>query len=87
MTAMIIAETGDFSRFDSADKLLVYDGLYPSTFQSGQLKIVRYIPPSSDDMLDVMSDIEKYINDDYELDTLIRVALIHYHFETIHISS
>nr|WP_301961953.1 IS110 family transposase [uncultured Phascolarctobacterium sp.] len=38
MAAMIIAETGDFSRFESADKLLAYAGLSPSTYQSGQLK-------------------------------------------------
>ena len=38
MGAMILAETGDFSRFDSPDKLLAYAGLSPSTHQSGQLK-------------------------------------------------
>lgn len=37
MGAMIIAEIGDFSRFDSADKLLAYAGMSPSTYQSGQL--------------------------------------------------
>ena len=37
MGAMILAETGDFSRFDSPDKLLAYAGLSPSTYQSGQL--------------------------------------------------
>ena len=37
MGAMIIAEIGDFSRFDSADKILVYAGMFPSTYQSGQL--------------------------------------------------
>ena len=38
MGAMILAEIGDFSRFDSADKLLAYAGMSPSTYQSGQLK-------------------------------------------------
>lgn len=37
MGAMILAEVGDFSNFDSADKILVYTGLSPSTYQSGQL--------------------------------------------------
>jgi transposase len=37
MGAMILAEVGDFSRFDSPDKVLAYAGLSPSTFQSGQL--------------------------------------------------
>ena len=38
MAAMILAEVGDFSRFDSPDKLLAYAGMSPSTYQSGQLK-------------------------------------------------
>ena len=38
MGAMIIAEIGDFSRFDSPDKLLAFAGMSPSTYQSGQLK-------------------------------------------------
>ena len=37
MGAMIIAEIGDFNRFDSPDKILAYAGLSPSTYQSGQL--------------------------------------------------
>ena len=37
MGAMIIAEIGDFHRFDSADKILAYAGMSPSTYQSGQL--------------------------------------------------
>ena len=37
MGAMILAEVGDFSRFESPDKLLAYAGLSPSTYQSGQL--------------------------------------------------
>jgi len=37
MGAMILAEVGDFSCFESPDKLLAYAGLSPSTYQSGQL--------------------------------------------------
>lgn len=37
MGAMVLAEIGDFSRFDSADKILAYAGMSPSTYQSGQL--------------------------------------------------
>ena len=36
MGAMILAEIGDFSRFESPDKLLAYAGLSPSTYQSGK---------------------------------------------------
>ena len=52
--------------------------------QGSTLNNARYIPPSPDDMLDAMSDLEKYINADDSQDTLIRAALIHYQFESIH---
>ena len=48
------------------------------------LQDARYIPPSVEDMAQAMSDLEKYINSDDDLDILIRAALIHYQFETIH---
>ena len=37
MGAMILAEVGDFQNFASADKILAYAGMSPSTYQSGQL--------------------------------------------------
>jgi transposase len=37
MGAMILAEIGDFSRFDNPDQILAYAGLSPTTYQSGQL--------------------------------------------------
>lgn len=52
--------------------------------QDSNLKNASYIPPNSEDMEEAMSDLEKYINYDDEIDTLIRSALIHYQFETIH---
>jgi Fic family protein len=48
------------------------------------LKDARYIPPNVEDMQNAMSDLEKFINENVEYDPLIRVALIHYQFETIH---
>ena len=39
MGTMILAEIGDFSRFDSPDKILAYAGMSPSTYQSGQLSL------------------------------------------------
>ena len=39
MGAMILAEIGDFSRFDSPDKILAYAGMSPSTYQSGQFSL------------------------------------------------
>lgn len=46
-----------------------------------------YVPPAPDDMLRAMDDLERYIHGDvYDdgLDVLIKAALIHYQFETIH---
>ena len=34
---LTIPEIGDFNRFDSADQILAYAGMSPSTYQSGQL--------------------------------------------------
>ena len=66
---------------------------YPGEFRRSQnwiggpgstLKTARYIPPSPEDMETAMSDLEKYINGQDGQDELIRAALIHYQFETIH---
>ena len=38
MGSMILAEIGDFSRFDNADQILAYAGMSPSTYQSGQME-------------------------------------------------
>jgi len=47
---------------------------------------VVYTPPQSyDDIVALMSDLEKYLNDDAdETDDLVRMAVIHYQFEKIH---
>ena len=52
--------------------------------QGSTLKNARYIPPNPIDMVESMSDLEKYINSDDTLDPLIQAALIHYQFETTH---
>lgn len=52
--------------------------------QGSTLKNARFIPPAPEDMTIAISDLEKYINGEDELDVLIRAALIHYQFETIH---
>ena len=48
------------------------------------LKDARYIPPNVEDMQTAMSDLEKYINENVDYDPLIRAALIHYQYKTIH---
>ena len=48
------------------------------------LKEARYIPPNVEDMNAALTDLEKYMNEGDDYDPLIRIALIHYQFETIH---
>lgn len=52
--------------------------------QGSILKNARYIPPNPEDMKEAISDLEIYMNAEDDLDPLIRAALIHYQFETIH---
>ncbi len=52
--------------------------------QGSTLKNARYIPPNPEDMKEAISDLEKYMNAEDSLDPLVRAALIHYQFETIH---
>lgn len=48
------------------------------------LNEARYIPPNVEDMKVVLIDLERYMNEGDDYDPLIRIALIHYQFETIH---
>lgn len=45
---------------------------------------VVYEPPSPDTVPELMSSLERFIHDDSELDPLVRMALIHHQFESIH---
>jgi Fic family protein len=48
------------------------------------LKDAHYVPPNVEDMAEAMSNLEKYLNGDDGQDVLIKAALVHYQFETIH---
>ena len=56
-----------------------------TALRDGSGKIV-YTPPSPERVPDLMTELERFINDDdlLPLDPLIKVALIHYQFESIH---
>ncbi len=43
-----------------------------------------FVPPPPSDMLPALNDLEAFINAPDDLPPLIRIALIHYQFETIH---
>lgn len=47
---------------------------------------IKHIPPQNNaDITRLMTNLEKYINDDLDdIDPLIKLAIIHYQFETIH---
>lgn len=48
------------------------------------LNTASFVPPSPDEMEHSLSDLEKYIHEDSSISNLIKTALIHYQFETIH---
>lgn len=48
------------------------------------LKDASFIPPSPEEMDICLSDLEKYIHEESGISNLIKIALIHYQFETIH---
>ena len=52
--------------------------------QGGNLNDAVFVPPAVEDMELAMSDLEKFMNAEDEIDPLIKIGLIHYQFETIH---
>ncbi|NLP47997.1 MAG: Fic family protein [Clostridiales bacterium] len=48
------------------------------------IKTASYIPPNPQDMEEAMNRLEKYINQEGGCDPLVKIALIHYQFESIH---
>lgn len=49
------------------------------------LRDAVYIPPHHEDIAGLMADFEKFLNaDDIHTPPLIRIAILHYQFETIH---
>lgn len=53
---------------------------------TSRIEDASYIPSSPDKLGEYMSNLEKYINDDFkdDIDPLIKIAVIHAQFESIH---
>jgi Fic family protein len=68
------------------------DDKLPGEFRTSQNWIggsnpgnARFVPPAHENVLELMSDLERFAhNEDIHLPPLIRVAIMHYQFETIH---
>ncbi|MDZ7793933.1 MAG: Fic family protein [Spirochaetia bacterium] len=56
-----------------------------TSLMNDQTGEVIYTPPDNEKtILDLLSNLESYMNKDSEIDSLIKMAIIHYQFESIH---
>ena len=58
---------------------------HPGTVLMNNKNEIIYEPPQSyDEIIELVENLEKYINSNDDIDPLIKMAIIHYQFESIH---
>jgi Fic family protein len=57
---------------------------YIGSSQSAPIDAAVFVPPPPEDVLELMTDLERYLNGDNAEPRIVQCALIHYQFETIH---
>lgn len=57
---------------------------FPGSYRKQAVRVGDHIPPQPQEIPNMMSALEKYINEPSELPPLIRAGLVHVQFETIH---
>jgi Fic family protein len=60
------------------------DKANPGNFRLQSVRVGELVPPPATAVADLMSGLEKYINEASEMPPLIKAGLAHVHFETIH---
>lgn len=68
----VLMSTGDGDKSD------------PGAFRRQSVRVGELVPPPATEVANLMSDLEKYINDSNEHLPLIKAGLAHVQFETIH---
>ena len=48
------------------------------------LKDAAFVPPNVEDMVEGLSELERFVNTAEDVDPIVKAALVHYQFETIH---
>ncbi len=76
------------NRLIKATHAILLDGVRgkhkdPGNFRSGQVQVGDYIPPGAQNVIEHMSDLEKYFHTE-EKDVLVQLAIVHAQFEIIH---
>ncbi len=60
------------------------DNANPGHYRQQSVRVGNLVPPQANNIPELMSQLEKYINEESDLPLLIQAGLVHVQFETIH---